>query len=83
MDTEALKATARQVAADYEDTIERALEERDARFRELKDQGLSQAEIVRATGYTRETIRRALDPKIREAVRKAAAERRAAKKKES
>ena len=30
-----------------------------------------------------ETIRRALDPKVREAVRKAAAERRAAKKKET
>ena len=83
MNEEDLKAKARQLATEYEDATERALEDRDQGFRDLKNQGLSQADIVRATGYTRETIRQALNPEIREAVRRAAAERRAAKKKET
>lgn len=70
----------RNAIAHYEETLDSAKEERDNAIREAKAEGMTQAEIVRATGYTRETIRRILDPAIAEAVRKAAAERRTTKK---
>lgn len=73
----------RKAIATYEETLDSAKEDRDNAIRQAKEEGLTQAEIVRATGYTRETIRRVLDPAIAEAVRKAAAERRAAQKGES
>ena len=42
--------------------------------------GRKQADIVRASGLARETVRQALNPEIRAAVKKAAAERRAARR---
>jgi hypothetical protein len=54
--------------AEYNAACEQALDQRDAKFRRALAQGRSQAEIIRATGYSRETIRQALNPTIREAL---------------
>ncbi|MFE1170484.1 hypothetical protein [Nocardiopsis sp. NPDC058789] len=58
---------------------EKAKRERDELFRQAKEEGARQADIVKATGLTRETVRRILDPKAAEAVKEAAARRRAEK----
>lgn len=79
MDTQDLENQARQAAQHYEATTQNALQTRDEELRKLHKKGLTQAAIARSTGYTRETIRQILDPKIREAARQAAAKRRAAK----
>lgn len=68
------------IATWYEEAAEKLLEERDARLRAARDSGRSQADIVRVTGYARETVRQALNPEIRAAVKRAAAERYAARK---
>jgi phosphoenolpyruvate synthase/pyruvate phosphate dikinase len=66
--------------AAYEAAIPAALEARDAEIRRIADEhDLKQIDVIRITGYSRETVRQALDPKIRSAMRKAAEERRAAK----
>lgn len=70
----------RAIVEDYEKAAEDLLEQRDARLRAARDSGRKQADIVRASGLARETVRQALDPAVRAAVKKAAAERRAAKK---
>ena len=67
----------------YEQATEEAREERDNTIRAAKKSGMPQKEIVEATGYTRETIRRILDPDAAEAVRQAAAERRRQRKQAS
>lgn len=64
------------IATDYEEASERLLEERDAKLRRAIDAGWKQADIVRVTGYSRETIRQALNPEIRAQLRA----RRAAKR---
>lgn len=69
--------------ADYDEAIDVARENRDEAIRQAKNQGLTQADIVRATGYTRETIRRILNPQAAEAVRQAAAEHRRQRKQAS
>lgn len=66
------------VVAEYKAAPERALQARDEGIRQAAEAGLKQVDIVRITGYTRETVRQALNPEIRAAVRKAAEERRAA-----
>ena len=58
---------------------EKAKKDRDELFRQAKEEGARQADIVKATGLTRETVRRILDPKAAEAVKEAAARRRAEK----
>jgi hypothetical protein len=70
----------RAIIEDYDKAAENLLEQRDARLRDALASGRKQADIVRASGLARETVRQALNPEIRAAVKKAAAERRAAKK---
>ncbi|MER6492677.1 hypothetical protein [Streptomyces griseorubiginosus] len=70
------EAEIKAIASDYEDATERLLEERDAKLRQAVNDGWKQADLVRITGYSRETIRQALHPEIRAALRA----RRAAKR---
>lgn len=70
----------RQIVPDYEAALEAALEARDAKLRQAIAEGRKQVELVKLTGLSREAIRQALDPEAREAVRRSAAERRAARK---
>ncbi|MEV8638947.1 hypothetical protein AB0395_45565 [Streptosporangium sp. NPDC051023] len=64
----------------YEAACEAALQERDATLRRAIAEGHKQVDLIKLTGLSRETIRQALDPAAREAVRQAAVERRAARK---
>ncbi|REF00379.1 hypothetical protein [Thermomonospora umbrina] len=73
----------RRLKADHEAALERLEEERDAKLRAALADGRQQKDLVTLTGYTRETIRQALNPDIKAAARKAAAERYAARKKRS
>ncbi|MFE1170496.1 hypothetical protein [Nocardiopsis sp. NPDC058789] len=68
--------TLRAAITQYEQALDDAKDKRDAAIRQAKTDGMSQKEIVEATGYTRETIRRILNPDAAEAVKQAAAERR-------
>ena len=70
------EAEIKAIATDYEEAAERLLEERDAKLRTAIDNGWKQADLVRITGYSRETIRQALNPEIRAQLRA----RRAAKR---
>lgn len=63
--------------AEHEEAIERALQRRDEKIRDLYAQGWRQADLIRAFGYTRETIRQALNPEIRAQLK----DRRAARRK--
>lgn len=56
-----------------------ALARRNERLRSAAALGLSQTEIIKLTGYSRETVRQALNPDARAAVKHAAEERRAHK----
>lgn len=67
----------------YDQVTGTAKEERDQAIRAAKESGMPQKEIVDATGYTRETIRRILNPAAAETVRQAAAERRRQRKQAS
>lgn len=58
----------RAAVAEYDATCEEALQKRDATFRRAVEQGRIQADIIRATGYSRETVRQALHPEIRAAI---------------
>lgn len=73
---EVKEAEIKAIATDYEEGAERLLEERDAKLRRAIDDGWKQADLVRITGYSRETIRQALHPEIRAQLRA----RRAAKR---
>jgi hypothetical protein len=73
------EAELRNVPARYRADLARALEVRDEALRRAAAAGLKQVDIVRITGYTRETVRQALNPEIKEAVRRAAEERKAAR----
>jgi hypothetical protein len=53
--------------AEYEATKKAALDERDQRLREFRDAGWRPVDLQRVTGYSRETIRQALRPEIRQA----------------
>ena len=67
----------RQIITDYEADLEAAMTKRDERLRAAIAAGRRQADLVRITGMSREAMRQALDPAIREAVRKARAAKRA------
>lgn len=69
----------RDAVAEFQAAPARALEARDAVIREVAESGLRQVDIIRITGYSRETVRQALNPEIRAAMKKAAEERRAQK----
>jgi hypothetical protein len=60
---EALQA----VVADYEDRKRQLLHERDAQLRAFQAQGWRPVDLGRVTGYSRETIRQALRPEVRQA----------------
>lgn len=60
---------------------EERLRKRDEGLRKAKAEGWKQSELIRFTGYSRETMRQALDPDARQAARdKRTAKREAAKK---
>lgn len=63
------------------ENAEKAKEYRDDLFRQAKAEGVKQTDIVKATGLTRETVRRVLNPDAAEAVREA--RKRAAKEKKA
>ena len=75
--------TLRAAITQYEQATDAAREERDQAIRQARADGMSQKDIVEATGYTRETIRRILDPAAAEAVRRAAAEKRRRQRKKA
>jgi hypothetical protein len=56
-----------------------AAEKRDAALQAAVDAGMGVMEIARITGFSRETIRLALNPAARAAVKQAAADRRTKK----
>ena len=53
------------------DALDSAKEQRDQAIRQADESGCAQTEIVKATGLTRETIRRITNPEAAEAVRRA------------
>lgn len=62
----------KEVLERYRTAPEQALKERDDSIREIADRyGLKQVDVIRLTGYSRETVRRILRPDIRTAVRQA------------
>lgn len=67
--TAAEAATARWKEA--KEALDAAKEQRDDAIRDADKSGCAQADIVRATGLTRETIRRITNPEAAAAVRKA------------
>jgi DNA-binding phage protein len=68
----------REAADRFRTAPKRALEERDAALQRAAAEGWRQTELARATGFSRETIRQALNPDARAAVRAAEAQRAAA-----
>ena len=70
----------KKAATEYTQTLEQAKQNRDEIIRQAHAEGWKQADIVRSTGLTRETIRRIIRPEIGEAVLKAAVQRRAEKR---
>jgi hypothetical protein len=58
----------RQVVATYEATKRAALEQRDAALRAFHAAGWRPVDLQRVTGYSRETIRQALNPEARESI---------------
>lgn len=82
----AAEVEVRAAVAEYEAAEEAAraaaqaaLVRRDARLRKAEEMGLRQVEIVKLTGYSRETVRQALNPEVRNAARRAAEQRRASR----
>jgi hypothetical protein len=66
----------RAAADEFRDAPRRAAEKRDAALRQAHTDGMGVMEISRITGFSRETVRQALNPEARDAVKRAAAERR-------
>lgn len=58
----------------------RAIEKRDTALRQAAAEGWRQTDIIAATGFSRETVRQALNPQARAAVRAAEAQRAADRK---
>jgi hypothetical protein len=59
--------TLREVVSGYEASKSEALARRDAELREFHARGWRPVDLQRVTGYSRETIRQALHPEVREA----------------
>ena len=59
--------TLRAVVADYDEGKRQLLARRDARLRTFRANGWRPVDLQRITGYSRETIRQALHPEIRQA----------------
>lgn len=73
MDTNSLAAAEAATARwkEAKGALNTAKEQRDEAIRQADESGCAQTEIVRATGLTRETIRRITNPEAAEAVRMA------------
>ena len=73
MDTTPLAAAEAATARwkEAKDALDAAKEQRDEAIRQADKHGCPQTDIVRATGLTRETIRRIANPEAAEAVRRA------------
>ena len=56
-----------EVVAEYDDGKRQLLERRDARLRAFHASGWRPVDLQRVTGYSRETIRQALHPEVRQA----------------
>jgi len=70
----------RAVIAEYEAAFPRLLEARDEGIRRIAaKRNLKQVDVIRITGYSRETVRQVLNPEVRAATKKAVEERKAAK----
>lgn len=67
----------RQVVATYEATKKAALEQRDAALRAFHAAGWRPVDLQRVTGYSRETIRQALNPQARDDINRGRREIRA------
>jgi hypothetical protein len=67
----------RQVIATYEATKKAALEQRDASLRAFHAAGWRPVDLQRVTGYSRETIRQALNPQARQDINRTRRETRA------
>ena len=67
----------RRVVATYEATKRAALEQRDASLRAFHAAGWRPVDLQRVTGYSRETIRQALNPRAREEINRGRRETRA------
>ena len=65
----------RAIVTDYETALEHAMQQRDEQLRAAIASGRKQVDLVKLTDYSRETIRQALNPEIREAIRQARATR--------
>lgn len=78
-DLEAARQEVLDAVAEYQAAPAIALARRDERLRRAAAAGLKQVDIVKLTGYSRETVRQALNPKVRAAV-KASVERRNAER---
>ncbi|WP_166379863.1 hypothetical protein [Catellatospora methionotrophica] len=52
---------------------------RDEGLRRARNEGMRQVDIVKITGYSKETVRKALNPQVREAVNEAKRDRRASR----
>lgn len=70
----------RDAMEEFKESTEEVVKKRDEAIRRAKAKGLRQKDIVKETEYTRETIRRILNPDAAEAVRRAAAARRQQRK---
>lgn len=57
------------IAAEYDADIAKAAEARAAKLREALEQGWMQKDLSRLTGYTRETLRRILNPEVAEQIK--------------
>lgn len=55
----------RAIRDEYVEDCKQAMARRDTKFRQAVKQGRRQADIIRVTGYSRETVRQALNPEIR------------------
>jgi len=59
--------TLQSVVTEYDEGKRRLLEQRDARLRAFHANGWRPVDLQRVTGYSRETIRHALHPEVRQA----------------
>lgn len=77
----------RRIPAEYKQQLaaaqEDAMRARDEKLRRAASAGWKQVELIELTGYSRETVRQALNPEAREQTAGAVADRRVALKKAS
>src|SRR5690625_3927960 len=59
----------REIITDYEDQSRRLIAERNARLRAAREAGWKPKDLMRLSGYSRETIRQALNPEICEQIK--------------